>query len=750
MTETARRVVILGSGPSALTAAWQLTDPALNGRYAVTIYQMGWRSGGLCASGRVLPEYWINQNGTHYLFGCYTNSLRMGREVYAYLESIGDTRFGTFDEQLIPRNLIVVSQFFKGNWTKWALEMPENGELPGARAAQPSSKLMSGLILLKHTLHYLLTEPVLAELETQEPAHHSRLGELMRGIGHELGSIFSHSIKSVLDWVLKIVQEALQLADKLHLERLLHGLVDVLVGLRSLLQKIIGDPRRDSLIATRIWLLVDLGLTVAIGYIQDRAYTEEGLAALDEYDFRDWLRTHGAEETSVMSPPVTVWYDAIAAYDNGDVRRGSCAAGASLITASRLLNDYHGSVAYQLKNEIADSMIAPLYAALVHRGVRFAYFHRVWDIVPGADGRIAKVVLEQQAQTISGNPFAYDPFIHLPLEPKDKQHPQGGRPVWPDEPNYDQIILPKSPQIAHLTKRALDGEPQQSPDSLGVLLLPDPKHKERIPIENPTHPLHPVPELVGPAMDSYFYPRLGPDVELLADRDFDILLSGLGFKMYPSSAPSLLAQSERWRTAVEKVGATETQSLRLWFLPELPALGWNLGAPILSAYAQPYSTWEDPTPCLLSEYWPASNQPKTVSHLFGPLLGSGELPSMTDRGYVRRQFIQAYCAAGIWTHYVVGSLWPGATRPGYPLVLDGATLAAIQVRANAGPEQMYTQVIPGTAKYRLEADQTGYRNMLVCGDWTKTELLTGCEEGAVMSGLNAAAALIAKDKAGAI
>lgn len=69
------------------------------------------------------------------------------------------------------------------------------------------------------------------------------------------------------------------------------------------------------------------------------------------------------------------------------------------------------------------------------------------------------------------------------------------------------------------------------------------------------------------------------------------------------------------------------------------------------------------------------------------------------------------------------------------------------MRANAGPEQMYTQVIPGTAKYRLEADGTDYSNLIVCGDWTKTEWLTGCEEGAVMSGLNAAAAILAKDSA---
>lgn len=736
MLETPRRVVILGTGPSALSAAWQLTDPSLNGRYSVTMYQIGWRSGGLCASGRVLPEYWINQNGTHYLFGCYTNSLQMGREVYDYLNSIGDHRFGTFDEQLVPRNLIVVSQLYKGAWTKWELDMPPNDLKPGAPNAKQSSKLACGLILLKHTLHYLATEPVLAELESRDPEHESLIGHVFSKIRHEVNAI-TGSVRAIIGWLIEKVEEALKLLNALHLDGLLNGIIDLLIALRGMIAKILKG--RDSLIATRIWLIVDIGLTVAIGYIRDKAYTEQGLAELDNYDFRDWLRRHGAEEASVLSPPITVWYDAIAAYDNGDLYKGSCATGASLITTSRLVEDYQGSVAYQLTSEIGDSLISALYAALAHRGVRFAYFHRVWDIVPGDDGRIEKVVMEQQAKVNNGTEFDYQPFIFLPKEPNGPEHPMGGRPVWPDMPNYDQITLPPG----------ADGQPQKEVPggSYGVLLQPNRNQPRHIPIENPTRLTNTNLELPGPPMDSYFYPRLGPTVELQADRDFDILISGLGFKMYPSSAPSLLAHSPAWQRAVDKVGACETQSLRLWFRPDLKNLGWTLGAPILSAYAQPYSTWEDPTPCLLSEYWPQTDQPKTLSHLFGPLFSTGRLPPQHDWNYSRVQFLQAYVSAGIWTHYTVGSLWPGASRPGYPLSLNGETLTALQVRANSGPDQMYTQVIPGTAKYRLEADQTGYSNLYVCGDWTKTELLTGCEEGAVISGINAAKAVLAKDKA---
>ena len=50
------RVTILGSGPAGLATAFELTDPALEGAYEVRVYQVGWRSGGLCAGGRVAPE----------------------------------------------------------------------------------------------------------------------------------------------------------------------------------------------------------------------------------------------------------------------------------------------------------------------------------------------------------------------------------------------------------------------------------------------------------------------------------------------------------------------------------------------------------------------------------------------------------------------------------------------------------------------------------------------------------------------
>ena len=49
--------------------------------------------------------------------------------------------------------------------------------------------------------------------------------------------------------------------------------------------------------------------------------------------------------------------------------------------------------------------------------------------------------------------------------------------------------------------------------------------------------------------------------------------------------------------------------------------------------------------------------------------------------------------------------------------------------------------LPGTARYRLAADGSGYENLVLAGDWTRTDWNVGCIEAAVSSGINAAAAI---------
>ena len=66
------------------------------------------------------------------------------------------------------------------------------------------------------------------------------------------------------------------------------------------------------------------------------------------------------------------------------------------------------------------------------------------------------------------------------------------------------------------------------------------------------------------------------------------------------------------------------------------------------------------------------------------------------------------------------------------------------LRANIDPSERYVLSLPGTVQYRMAADGSGYENLILAGDWTKTDWNVGCIEAAVTSGINAAAAIEGK------
>ena len=92
MTEDERvvRVAIIGGGCAALTTAFELTRPEHEGRYDVTVYQMGWRLGGKGASGRGVDDR-IEEHGLHLWMGFYENAFRLMRECYASVARIRRT-----------------------------------------------------------------------------------------------------------------------------------------------------------------------------------------------------------------------------------------------------------------------------------------------------------------------------------------------------------------------------------------------------------------------------------------------------------------------------------------------------------------------------------------------------------------------------------------------------------------------------------------------------------------------------------
>ena len=62
-------------------------------------------------------------------------------------------------------------------------------------------------------------------------------------------------------------------------------------------------------------------------------------------------------------------------------------------------------------------------------------------------------------------------------------------------------------------------------------------------------------------------------------------------------------------------------------------------------------------------------------------------------------------------------------------------------RANVSPSDRYVLSLPGTNKYRLDADASGFEDLYVVGDWVKNPYNLGTIEAATITGLTAARAI---------
>ena len=50
--------------------------------------------------------------------------------------------------------------------------------------------------------------------------------------------------------------------------------------------------------------------------------------------------------------------------------------------------------------------------------------------------------------------------------------------------------------------------------------------------------------------------------------------------------------------------------------------------------------------------------------------------------------------------------------------------------------------MPGSDRFRLRSDESGFDNLFLAGDWTDNGLNAGCIEAATLSGLQAANAVL--------
>ncbi|SOH95034.1 Flavin containing amine oxidoreductase [Monaibacterium marinum] len=387
------KIAILGGGFGALTAAWHLTaTPKLRARYEVEIWQMGWRLGGKCATGRD-DRNRILEHGLHFWFGCYDNAWAMLRDVYEEWDRPENCPFKTGLDAFEPQNYTPLwTQTQDDDWGFWDITWPTNVDERGSGDVNLSIRGMLSQLasLLKELLHFAFDD--------DDDEDH-------KAVGHQDSDLKSAQKKIITP----------EGSDTEALEHLRH------------VREAFAPKRQEGLPIGGLFKdLLHLGATFAAGITWDVLICGKSLDDLNAIEFRHWLKKHGGDPEIIDNTAVVrAIYDCCFWYLEGDHKRPSVGTGTALRVILRILTTYKGSVMYTVKAGMAEAVVAPLYDVLQARGVKFNFFHKTTGLhLDAAENSIAKITIAQQAKT--KGPYQATKVID-------------GVPTWPAHPYWDQL-----------------------------------------------------------------------------------------------------------------------------------------------------------------------------------------------------------------------------------------------------------------------------------------------------------------------
>src|SRR6266540_1147396 len=695
-----QKVAILGGGISSVVTAFELTStPELRARYEVTVYQFGWRLGGKCASGRN-RNYGerIEEHGLHVWFGFYDNAFRVMRDAYEKLGRDPDAPLATWQDAFKPCDDIVLYECFKGRWRGWSFDVPRNPLTPG-----DANDLPQFWEVVRTMLDYLLarwgalraTKPQVAEALALSPIR------LPFGIGLPIRLPFGldRLASDLLAWMLRwthpeqAIVEALRIADRLASSDV-PGAEELY--LRSFLWKAIDDFKRwlwNEVVEPNVddddlrffFTMFDAGTTMLQGIIEDRLI-ERGFDVVNDEDLREWLRRHKAQPITIEeSPFVIALYDMAFAYENGDIRTPNMAAGTAVHDMLRVFFTYRGAFTWKMQAGMGDTVFTPFYEVLKRRGVRCEFFHWVSKLGLSPDRRFVDTIeVIPQVRLKHGD---YEPLVDV-----------NRLGCWPAEPHWDQIV---------------DGEQLRD---RGVNLEWEP---------NP----------------------LGHEPEILKKGEhFDLAVLGISVAALPPICRELIEDdgNPRFRAMIDNSHTVMTQAFQLWLNRPLHGLGWPFrNNSIMTAYVEPLDTYANMSHLIPREAWPPEARVESIAYFCGVL---EDRPDDTQQRADDRTRANAIA----YLQRDANVIWPGSSdRHGsfdWRLLVDEGRQRSERFRSqfwigNFQPTERYVLTPAGSVQHRLGADESGYENLYLAGDWVKTALDAGCVEAAAMAGMQASRAI---------
>jgi uncharacterized protein with NAD-binding domain and iron-sulfur cluster len=204
---------------------------------------------------------------------------------------------------------------------------------------------------------------------------------------------------------------------------------------------------------------------------------------------------------------------------------------------------------------------------------------------------------------------------------------------------------------------------------------------------------------------------------------------------------------------VHEIKTVATQAFQVWLTVPEADLGWDSPGVTITGYVKPFDTWASMTQLIAAERW-TGDQPKSLGY-FCNTLATGPEPDRSSTDYWDAMQAVVRQNAVDFLRTEVASMWPGTVDPSSGEfdweLLAGGEAKTGEARfdtqfwtANVDPSERYVQSVPGSDRYRLRADQSGCDNLFLAGDWIDSGLNAGCVEAAVISGLQAANAVLGR------
>jgi uncharacterized protein with NAD-binding domain and iron-sulfur cluster len=522
-------------------------------QFELTLYQLGWRLGGKCASSRGFSselatgseastgEWQRNQeHGLHMALGFYENFFDLLRQAYDNLNRSDDWALRTWRDAVTPRlSYTLAERPWPGRsaWLDLGTQLPTNDLLPGDRARHADASagrpyLLDGILSFVKSLL-----GVAAQVPTRKLA----------SVRHRLDlGVLREALQALYDkgasWIDDPARHVTELQQALHTQ------------LRPFHEQSTGPtagaagPRRWPFLSALAALELGVRFVCGIGTLLHR---RRGFDSLDELEFSDWL-------DQTLAFPMLPWTRSSAflracyllpfAYDGGDSQRPLLAAGAGARGLLRILADYAGAVAYDFRAGMGECVVVPFYQTIRRRSpdARFEFFSRVRHIQMEA-GKISEIHIGKQAEVFGGKP--YEPLIVV-----DRME------CFPSHPLYEQLV---------------QGERLKASQEL----LPG-----------------------GYDLESTW--TEWPDVEtqvLKLGQDFDLVVLAIPPPAAEPLTADLARQSEAWADMLRHVTGVPTIAAQFWLTKTRTELGWgtersfDAGPPLVLSYAEPLAAMADAT-----------------------------------------------------------------------------------------------------------------------------------------------------------